>query len=472
MDINTINLILWAPFALVGLLATLVYCVNGLTKGTKPALVSLASIFLSAILGIFIARALAAVVAPALQGMIPADLFADAGAASGMVQALLLSIVSTITAMLLFMLLFLTLTPVISAIGKAVLRKNTQDTAVTGGSRSGGAALGLVSAVLFSLIFLLPIYGSLAAYAPVVRGALDMLPEESAPAPQETATPQLLSNTVPLAYVEVRTADYEPRLLLRDVLDCILQHPLVELSSSAPVREVYNSLSQVSAEQTTVSIADMAGTMEELMNKITAVAQADEAVRAAACRELVTFCREEVLTQPWVYSVYSMAMEQAPAMLPEGDPTAEEMLEILTLNEEEFQANADALLTFAVAALEQDVLDELEKKNFDALVQSGLLAETGKLLNATEQMVELKNLFYRTALETAAEDNAAQARAFAEKYPLTLLTDPTQQEQEAEAFCILFGMDENAEPTEFFLRHPSLGEKALLELSILLGSAG
>lgn len=463
MDVNTVNLILWAPFALVGLLTALIYCIKGLRKGIKPALVSLAAIIAAAFLSIFIARALAGLITPALQGAIPAGAFE----LSDMLMLLILSVISTLAAMALFMMLFLILTPIIAAIGKTILRKKTEPAPVSGGSKAGGAALGLVSALLFTMILLLPIYGSLAAYAPMARSALDMIPDMSVDAKQESYSLQPLSATVRPLDKETAPAPDSDLQLLREILDCILQHPLVELSSSAPVQTVYTSLSQVNVEQAPVNLSDMAAAMEELMNKIAAVTQADDAHRAEACRELVTFCREEVLTQDWAYTVYVLVLEEVSDSL-EDEPAADEVLDILTFDDEEFRTNADAILDFAEAVLEKDVLEQLEQGNFAALADSGLLAETGKLLNATEQMVKLKNLFYRVALEAVAEGRAEKVRAFVEKYPLEQLTDPAQQVQEAEAFCALAGSGD-ADPMEFFLQHPSLGQKALQELMIAMG---
>ena len=459
MDVNTVNLILWAPFALIGLLAALIYVIKGLRKGIKPALVSLASIIAAAFLSIFIARALAGLITPALQGAIPAGAFEF----SDMLMLLILSVISTLAAMALFMMLFLILTPIIAAIGKAILRKKTEPAPVSGGEKAGGAALGLVSALLFTLIFLLPVYGSLAAYAPVVRSALDMIPDTSA-AKQQAYSPQPLSAEAKPINKETPANELQ---LLREILDCILQHPLVELSSTAPVQAVYTSLSEVSVEEAPVNLSDMAATVEELMEKIAAVSQADDAHRTNACRELVTFCREKVLTQDWAYTVYAIVLEEADDLL-EDEPHAEEILDILTFDAEEFQVNAAAILDFAEVALEKNVLEQLEQENWAALAAGGLMDEAVKLLNATEQMTELKNLLYRIALESVAEGKAEQARAFAAKYPLARLTDTAQQKQEAEAFRSL-AATENGNPMDFFLRHPSLGQKALQDLMVLFG---
>ena len=464
MDVNTINLILWAPFALIGLLTTLIYVIKGLRKGVKPALASLAAIVLAAVLGIFIARGLAGLITPALQGAISAEV----SALSDMMVLLVLSVISTLAAMLLFMLLFLILTPIIAAIGKAILRKKAEPVPVTSGGKAGGAALGLVSALLFSLIFLLPIYGSLAAYAPVVRSALDMIPDASAAQAQEAYSLQPLSAaTAKPVNKETRQAPVSDLQLLREILDCILQHPLVELSSTAPVQAVYTSLSEVSVEEAPVNLSDMAATVEKLMEKIAAVTQADDAHRTEACRELVTFCREKVLPQEWAYTVYAMVLDEADDLF-DDEPHAEEILDLLTFDAEEFQDNAEAILDFIGAVLEQDALEQLEQGDIAALAASGLLDEAVKLLNATDKMAELKNLVYRIALESVAEGKADQARAFAAKYPLARLTDAAQQKQEAEAFRCLADT-ENGNPMEFFLRHPSLGQKALQDLMILLG---
>ena len=463
MDANTINLILWAPFALIGLPTALIYMIKGLRKGVKPALVSLAAIVVAAFLGIFTARALAGLAVPALQDAISAE----AGALSDMLLVLLLSVLGTLTAMLLFMLIFLILTPVLAAIGKAILRKKTEPAPVSGGSKAGGAALGLVSALLFALIFLLPLYGSLAAYAPAVRSALDIIPDPSAAEKQEPYALQPLSAAAEPVSKSARQAPAGDLQLLRETLDCILQHPLVELSSSAPAQVVFASLSEVSVQNEQVNLSEMAAAVEELMTRITAVTQAGDAGRAKACRELVAFCRDKILSQEWAYTVYAIALEELDDLL-DDKPYAAEILDILSFDAEEFRVNADAVLEFAGAVLEHDGLEQLEQGNLAVLAEKGLMDDAVKLLNSTPQMAELKKLAFRAALEAAAGNKSAQARAFAEKYPLAQLTDPAQQKQEAEAFLCLVDT-ENPDLMECFLRHPSLGQEALQDLGILLG---
>ena len=102
------------------------------------------------------------------------------------------------------------------------------------------------------------------------------------------------------------------------------------------------------------------------------------------------------------------------------------------------------------------------------LTEDALLKEGIRFLNATEQMAALKNILFRTALEEAVEGKAEQIRAFTEKYPLEMLTDPAQQEQEAQAFHRLLDT-KNADPMGFFMQHPSLGQDALRELAVMMG---
>ena len=468
MDTNTIQLILWAPFAVVGLLAMLIYCIKGLCKGIKPALVSLVSILAATLVDILLARLLAGILTPALLAQLPEDLLSDLGSFASMVELLMISIISTIVAMLLFMLLLLILTPIIEAIGNAILRKKTTAQPITGGERTCGALLGMVSALLFSLIFLMPIYGTLASYAPPVRNALDMISGMSGSASQETYALQPISTTAKPMKQETQSLPDDDLRQLLEILDCILQHPLVELSSSAPVQSVYTSLSQVNVAQTSMNLSSMADTINELMARISRISQVDNALNADAWRELVQFCREEVLTQDWAYTVYAVVLEEASLWLAE-EPDANEILDILTFDEEEFRTNANAILDFAESALDQNALAQLESGHLDALLGSGLLNDTGKLLNATQQMAALKNLLYRRILEAAVPADPEQVRAFSEKYPLEQLTDPALQKQEIEAFAALVMAEDMASLRNFFLLHPSLGESALTEIRTLLG---
>ena len=473
MDINTINLILWAPFGVVALLATLVYGIKGLRKGPVPALVSLGALLLSTLISVFAARMLATMAAPALLEIVPADTLAEGAAFSGMIEMLLYSLVATLLALVIFMGLFFVLTPVVGALCKLILRKKWEPKPLTGGHRAGGAAIGLATALVYALVLLLPLYGSLAAYAPVVRSALDMLPADAitmeAPQPQVR---QLSTAVQPLADTEPQP--YSEMQMLREILDAILQHPLVEISSSAPVQSVYQSLSQVSTQEAPVNFAEMADSMQVFAEKVAAVTQAPEGEeQLAAVRELVAYLQSDVLQQEWAYGVYAAAIEELPAMMADGaDPMMESMLaeatDVLAFTREEFVENMSVMLDFAQVVLEQPVLDALEQEDLEAILDSGVLQELVATVNATPKMAELKNLGYRIFMEAAGEEAGEQTRAFAEKYPLPQLTDPEQQAQELDAFMVLLGLDNSREPADFFLMHPALGETAYKELEAII----
>ena len=122
------------------------------------------------------------------------------------------------------------------------------------------------------------------------------------------------------------------------------------------------------------------------------------------------------------------------------------------------------------AKLEQ--LDALEQEGLEALLASDLPEALVRTVNATPKMAQLKQLGYRTFMEMTGDEQAAQTRAFAEKYPLARLTDPAQQKQEAEALCALVGLVPDVDPMRFFEKHPTLGQEALRELNQILGIVG
>lgn len=479
MDTNMITLILWAPFGFVMLVAGLVYLIKGLRRGVLPALASLLAVLVSALVSIFGARLLAGIAAPRVVELLPPDMMADAGAMAGMMTLLVSSLIQTVIALVLFALLFFWLTPMLGALCKYLQRRWLPVNELTAGSRWGGAAVGLVCAFLYTVALLLPLYGTLAAYAPAARSLLEtaVLMEQMDSDVNMAGTGHKVQRLSTVKPVNNPQPNSEMAMLL-EILDKILEHPLVTVSSSAPVQAAYSSITQVQVEDSAVSISDMAVTLEEATARFNALKQADESQQQAMLADLIRYCREELLTQEWVYAMYGTAMEELPAALaaelPEEPIMAkyvEQAIALLDLDRAAFEKNGAALLDFAAFVLEHDLEALVERDEpYQALRDAGFVTEIGKLINATDELHQAKVLFYRFFLEAVASDfdKPLDVDDFATRHPLEQFSDPALQEQEAEAFMVLLGMSETQAPAQFLALHPSLGQPVMDELMQLL----
>ena len=232
MSPELLTAVLWIPFGIVAFIAGLIYCISGYRKGLWRALGSLAAVVLSTVVSVLVSRLLAGLAAPSLAALIPTG---DAGQVSAAaLQMVLVSLVSVALAMLLFGVLMLIVTPIIGGIiGKLLGKRLTE---VSRGLKWLGMATGLVSALVFALFWLSPIYGTLATAVPVAQSVLSMQEAGEQEAKQVEA-----------------------------YIDSITDHLLVQISGTGPVSTVYDGISRVPVGGASVSVVDMSKAMNEAM---------------------------------------------------------------------------------------------------------------------------------------------------------------------------------------------------------------
>lgn len=434
MSPELLTAVLWIPFGIVAFIAGLIYCISGYRKGLWRALGSLAAVVLSTVVSVLVSRLLAGLAAPSLAALIPTG---DAGQVSAAaLQMVLVSLVSVALAMLLFGILMLIATPIIGGIIGKLLGKRLTD--VSRGLKWLGMATGLVSALVFALFWLSPIYGTLATAVPVAQSILSM---------QETG--------------EQEAAQVEA------YIDSITDHLLVQISGTGPVSTVYDGISRVPVGGASVSVVDMSKAMNEAMELLGQFQNANDPETFAQLSErLIDLTRDHFVDQDWFYDLSQELVGELKTMA--ADSTMEDIdyinkaLELAQMPKEDFQELAGTVLDFAKFVLDKGVLTITEDSDPMAIYESGILQEMGKALNSSPRMVELKKLAMGLMLEEAGLE-FEQAMALLEKYQVGQLTDPDDQLLEVESM-LLPGLSRNIPPVMMILRHPSLGEAALEEV--------
>ena len=441
MSPQLLGTILWIPFALVVLIAGLIYCISGYKKGLWRALGSLGAAVISTAVSVLLARLIAGGLASSVAGMIPVGDAAEIGAAA--LQVLLSSAIAMVLAMVLFIVLMLILTPVLCWVMGLLLGKRLISDTKT--FKWLGMATGLVTALVFALCLLSPVYGTLALAAPVAQGVMVFVPAEEG----ETAQ-------------------------IGDYISGISNHFLTKASGSGPVGLVYSGLSQVSLAGNTVSLQDVSGAAEEVLELAGQIqGTEDPAALTQISTQIVEQVRTNFVEQDWFYALSQDLAAQLQTVA--EDSAAEDsvytsgMLKLAQMSKAEFRDLMNVVLNFAESALEKDALGLIQNLSVTNIYKSGILEDLGQVFNSTDRIQQLKKL---TMANMLREDGLTfeQALALLDEYKVGQLTDAKSQVREVEAL-LLPALIPDAPAVLMVLRHPSLGGSALLDIREQVGFA-
>lgn len=441
MSADLLVAILWIPFAIVAVISGLIYCTRGYRKGLWEALISLVAVVLSTAASIWLSRLIASLAAPGLTMVIPMGGMSVAGAA--VAKMFMESVFSVVIAMLLFGVLMLVLTPMIATIAAKCLKKCLP--AANEKTKWLGCAVGIVTALVFTLFWLSPIYGTLAAAVPVADGVLSM--QES----RDDAVGQIES------YIQG-----------------IGDHMLVKMSGSGPVSWVYDGVSRVPVGKESVSVVEMSNAVKEAMTLIDQLQRTEDPEQIAKLSEkLIDLTRKTFVDQDWFYQLSQDLVDELKHMA--EDSTMSDiayirwLLDLMEMPKSEFRETTTAVLDFAKFALSQNVLTMTEDSDPVEIYESGLMQEMGRVLNGSDRLVQVKKLLLGMMLDEMGigfED----AMALLDRYQVGRITQAEDQLLEIEAL-LLPGFSRDIPPAIMVLRHPALGEAALEDVLELVGFA-
>jgi len=434
MDAATLNLILWIPFLAVSLITGLIFGINGFRKGIWRALISLGATAVAAVVSVLLAKLLAPVFVPGIMAQFSEGDYAEMG---GFVSGIIGGVIQSVLSLVLYVVVLFICVIIMKVIGahikkQELVRKST-------GLRFAGLGIRLVDSVLYTLLLLVPLYGTLAAYAPTAASLMKYVPDSNEYA----------------AYIDVAA-----------------NHPVVKLSGASPAAVVYKSLSAFQMGGENVNIAEISQTVGKTADLIEEVKDMspEEILKSGKALEFVEHLQDDLLKTDWFYGIATETIQQTIAQLPEADdPETQELISFVTENldmsKEDFQKNCDAVLDVVHLVLEKDLITVLTQDDFEyeLLYSSGLMEKVGQMLNSSDQFLALKGLMYQMAADSLLTDAPELVQNLMKNYKNVPLTDTEQMQREVEAFIYLTGGDMSS-VIQGFARHPSFGYEAVVSV--------
>ena len=432
--VSAIRLGLWIPFAFMLLISGLIFAIRGWKKGLPRTVLYLISTVLAAIVALLVSRLLSRFVSPPLVDLISQKMTVPEGMGSGLAMSLIEGIIRAAVSMLLFP-FFLFLFNILIRLIATHIRIPFLDLPKY---RMPGVALaiGLVTAVFYSILMMLPLYGTIGAYVPTIRSVLEMTGEE---------------------------VDEETNRILRELGD----HAMVKVAYSGPAAALYDELTALPFGESNIKLPDVTRSMKRLAESFQELEECEPGDEESELLDFAYTFRREVVRQPWCYDVCMGVVTEVRKeveheidmdyMTDEEVEFLEDMLETLECSEEVFVENLDSFTDLTILMLEEDGIELIENGDLTALRKTGILEETGKLFNSNDEGVALKKMLMTIILSDAVGGDFETAMEILEEADIEEFEDERDQLEEAEA--ILMGL---SNPEELILRHPDLG-KAFLE---------
>lgn len=438
-----ISIILWAPFLVVFLVAAIVFCISGFRKGLWRALISLGITIVSAILSFFLAKIVAGVVAGGIVASITAMLPAG-NVAVGMVKPLLPSMVQALLSIAFFAVIFF----VITLIGKIVGNLVKKEALLVDDVRLkwGGLGVRVVDAVIYTILLLLPLYGTLGTYAPTVQTVLNFVGGEAA--------------------------------AFSEYIGAVTNHPLVDVSTNSVIGDVYTGLSDASGGANNgqsggnVNITDVVDVVDDAMEKFEALSSAttDEEFEAA-CLDLVTHLKDNVIEADWSYDLIQQTtvvlkdeiVNSMTDATPEEIKTVETVVDMLDMSKEEFQENGVVMLDFVEYALKNDVMSSMETGDMTSLQTPEFYQEAATMLNATEKTTEIKKYLISETISGVFSGDTEVANKIMESYDDSAVTTPEAQQAEIKAWLEITTAQSQEELVDALLNIPTLDSNLINE---------
>ncbi len=371
MNPSTMNLILWIPFWVTIVITGLIFMIGGYIKGLRRALVSLGATVVGAILSILLAKVIAPLVTPTVSKSIPVEsLFGD-DIPVNLVSMFLDSIIQVVVAQVLFFLFLIFLTTICRILmgyffGQKKIEADDADTVeemevvpVRASNKWGGLGIGFANAMLFSLLLMLPLYGTIAAYVPAVTKMYSL----SASASGTVSNPGISSGGSDMISGPTQTEDE-----LMALLEGISNHPAIQISGSGPVADIYDSLSETKVNNATVNYSEMADTMAAVMAEVEvlkAVEKEEDLVEHG--KELLTILREDVIEEEWAYElvkeVKGSLQDYVPGMDKESYVVVSKVLDSVCSSKENFEEVGTKILDAVIKSLEGGTMDAEEEQD-------------------------------------------------------------------------------------------------------------
>lgn len=357
MDTSTLNLILWIPFLLVVVLSSIRFVISGLRRGFWLALVYLGISLVAAAVSVPLARVLApatsGVLAQQVLEMLPAELPGGDATIQGLIRML--------GAMLAYPVIFLVLAFVARLVLGLILRPLLTKKSFS--ARLGGLILGVLHAVIYPVLLLLPLYGTLAIFAPTA---------------QVLAMTDNAQDSEGYAFVSV-----------------MAEHPVVKLSGTKAVQWYYKGLSSVELEGAALDLAGISQSAEEFFTQYQDFQEADPAQRKAM---LPAFLRllENTLNTKWCYQLICQIGLDTFVDTTDAPYAGQWLAYLKGTSQKDYDKTVDAFVALAQGLHADGTLDLLlSGEDLTPLLQdSQALGRLDTFLESTPQTQALKQILF------------------------------------------------------------------------------
>ncbi|MBP3387460.1 MAG: CvpA family protein [Clostridia bacterium] len=453
MTPSLLNLILWAPFLLVLLISGLIFCISGYKKGLWRSLISLGVTIVSAAISMLLANVLAKVIAPSVVALVPMeDVVKDIPISPDTVAQIIGGLIGSVISLVLFVMLMFVLTLILKLVSNAIKRRALITTQK--GYKLGGLGVRFVDAVLYTILLLLPIYGSIQAYAPTVQSLLSF----------------------------VQTEDNEEMADIKEYVEVLASHPVVMMTKPSPIAAVYKGLQSFEVGDAVVNIPEIVETAKTTVSMLEDLSKKDITELGKEDLEIIDHLRDNVVDQDWFYAVADEGIKALKEQIPadSDDEYMQMLLPLLDMDKDSFKENCTALLDIAELLIKHDIINMMQKDEIDVvkLYESGCISEALRIVNGSNQLLAIKSMVIEKVVTELFGEDKAKADEFLKTLKLEKLETEEQLKKEAEAIGVLVMNQSSATILELIARHPMFTDRSLdmildnFPMSEMLGFSG
>ncbi len=376
MTPSMITLIAWAPFLLLALIFGICFTVRGAKKGAARAGIAFGATALSIVASVFIAKLVAAPIGRSVSPIVR-DMMSDSASELGSeamlkIDAIVMGIAGALASLIVFIPVLVIVSIILKVVASVITTKLMPEPKHIA-NKLGGAAIGLVDALLLALMLLLPIYGTLSLakdFKPVIssfEGTDDVM-----------------------EYMDAATAPF-----------------IVDVAGIPPFESAYDYLLSFRVEGTTVSLSAVARDASEMYLELRAIGDIKNLSDADAITLLET--AEKLISENEFITDFACAFlseELPPIDIPGvGKIELEEYYPALN-DGAQLRKDLVAFIDLGKTMVESGFIDALSNKDYD---MSGVDAEAvslafGNTLNTSDALSTFKSKLIKDVVNTLSED--------------------------------------------------------------------
>jgi hypothetical protein len=445
------NVLIWGVFFGVLLVSGVLFGIFGYKKGTWHALISLGTTVVSFGCSLLLSHGIAIAVTPWLAQ----KHLSFEGAAVPLGDAFVDIITSGILKSIVTLILFVLLMPVLTAVFKCIGNCIQKDRLVTDTKqhRIGGLGVRIVDAVVFTVMFLFPVYGTVCAYAQTAGtiqtvGTLvaDTIENDIVLTDFMDADLQKdMMQNMEFPAVTRMSEKASPSSSKKDnpVLQTIYKHPLVSLASCKPMRVVYAPIHTVSVYDQPIQLNEIVLDIGECIAQIELLIDTETPPTQQQQEKMLWILQNKLIKTDWFYALYSQSITQAKESMqntPYDTAFSRQVCDALQVSQEQFDEITVPLLDFAEYLVTSQVLNQFAESRGDVTVlqKNDFYMQLANVLNANESITALKGLLLQNAIQYTFADQPEAVQLLEKRISFQPLTDKTQLEKEGQA--IVSGM--------------------------------